>query len=224
MYPLNHTPYLDWLTFGLYWIDRLSDVSNPGRITNEVFSRTTPYRLDVTGNSAGGIDITAFLSDPAFDEVDKWFVLKQLSAALRYSYLDGTLVVFAAVIEDPGLPGHYTVRLDRLSGPCVLLSPLRENECVYNADVVLQGGHPATWFDMDRWNMHEPIAIDAPRPQAYPLSRAMFCDPRYSQPLVRIGASCVSATHWIPPKASATDDMFDYLTAQPPPSAFDEGL
>ncbi len=221
---LKHTPYLDWLTFGLYWIERLSDTHDPGRITAEVFSPATPYRLDEVPTTTHGTNVTAFLSDPWISELDKWQVLKQLSAALRYSYLDGSLVTHAGVLEERDSPGRYSVCLERLLGSPIVLSPLCENECVYNGDVVLQGGHPATWFDLDRWNMHKPIDTETTKRTVYPLSRAIFCDPRYSLPLARIGASSVSATHWLPPKASASDDMFDYLTAQPLPPALDEGL
>ena len=161
-----------------------------------------------------GRDIrSAQLEDPrAIPLLERAATIKSLAALLRYAYLADSPVrtvswCRSSPSDEPAQPSRLrAVFVDGLDLDLRLASE-------FNGDfLILQGGEPDAWFDQQRWTSLAPL--HRPPAAPVPLSEPRRFSARHAQLLRALGARELRRNLWVPPPASAIDDLEGLLAQQ----------
>jgi len=185
-------------------------------VASEVFVPTSAYTIFSERSSAAKQTLACYMADANINCTQRWLALKKFSAALRYSALSDILIGGAYVIQNQ--PGNTDLSITlRTAGGAVRF---RDCSIVDTSEalvpVILQAGNPANWFDLKRWKQLRPYDQVSSDLGTFPLSCPSYWDARYNALLERIGAKRLRPGIWVPPLATANDDMHEFLTASMP--------
>ena len=213
MHPVSTSyRHIDWATYGLYWIHRLTEPPELQIGTlRSVFSLTSAYSV----NHVHCQDCTSSLHDSLrssnLDPTVCWSLLKQASAGLRYAYLSG-LQVDRITVNDSASGRDARIRVGFVisDGPGYFLEAFTNDEIPFDSTVVLETGNRSDWYDLRQWRLLRPFHTHE-RSGYYPLSDASYVDPRFRRVLLSLGAIETRASHWYPPPGSSNVDLLSYL-------------
>jgi len=201
----------DWVTLGLIWRQKLLSSCSVDEVVPVVFIPTAAYHIQHRPPGGRGRSILKVMSDASQPCLTKWDILKKYAAAIRYSFLTSTTIELVSVeIDTEGLLSNSVI-LRAANKELVLSSDAGRIDGNNDGQIVLQGGHPAHWFDILRWQQLRPFAEHGASHAEYPLSQPSYCESRFDAALVGIGAHRIRASFWAPPPGTANDDMHDYL-------------